>query len=282
MKASLSEQSVFIKTKHHIIFLVLFFLCQRSLEKQTLCANKNYLWRVLLSLCCNRGSVLRGLPLHKFYTAVSFVSVLWKWSPGWHKEKNLRRQCSDEGRIKTLLYLRAGEFRATCSADDERETQIDGGTIFSTQPRQQFFNPFRADSTRFLSSSTPSLSHGIGCCICGSSLCEIMERARAVINVFENRSSSDWFYFKSWVEVIVSFIHFVFLFIFLLIWYCLTWCMGTKYPISPEHYSNTFRFPRVHIFPLSRLLAMYALLIDGKISMRRGLIFLYATFRQSH
>lgn len=123
MKASLSEQSVFIKTKHHIIFLF-FFLCQRSLEKQTLCANKNYLWRVLLSLCCNKGSVLRSLPLHKFYTAVSFVS------PGWHKEKNLHRQCSDEGRIKTLLYLRAGEFRGTYSAADEGETQIDGGAIF--------------------------------------------------------------------------------------------------------------------------------------------------------
>lgn len=22
-----------------------------------------------------------------------FASVLWKWSPGWHREKNLRRQC---------------------------------------------------------------------------------------------------------------------------------------------------------------------------------------------
>lgn len=129
MKASLSEQSVFIKSKHHIVFLGVF-LCQRSLEKQTLRANKNHLWRVLLSLCCNKGSVLRSLPLHKFYTAVGFVSLLRKLSPGWHKEKNPRRQCSDEGRIKTLLYLRAGEFRATSSAADEGETKIDGGTIF--------------------------------------------------------------------------------------------------------------------------------------------------------
>lgn len=44
-----------------------------------------------------------------------------------------------------------------------------------------------------------------------------------------------------------------FYYFFLLIWYCLTWCMGTKYPISPEHYSNTFRFPRVHIFPFVKI-----------------------------
>lgn len=64
---------------------------------------------------------------------------------------------------------------------------------FFTQPRQHFSIPFRANSTRFRSSSTPSLSHGIECCIFGSSLCEIMERASVVINVFENRSSNDWF-----------------------------------------------------------------------------------------
>lgn len=146
------------------------------------------------------------------------------------------------------------------------EIQIDGGTI-SHATTAAFFHPFTADSTRFLSSSAPSLSHGIGCCICGSGQCEITERASAVINVFLKIAVAV-IGFKTWPEVIVSFIHVVFFFfsfyrekLFDLMH------RNKKYPISSEHYSNTFRFTCVHIFLLSRLLAMYALLIDGKISI---------------
>lgn len=147
------------------------------------------------------------------------------------------------------------------------ETQIDGGTI-SHATTAAFFHPFGADSTRFLSSSAPSLSHGIGCCICGSGQCEIMERASAAINVFFLKIAVAVIGFKTWPEVIVSFIHFVFGFFFILSWKTV-WLDASeqKYPISSEHYSNTFIFPCVHIFLLSRLQAMYTLLIDGKISI---------------
>lgn len=145
-----------------------------------------------MSLFCNKGSML----LVYCHTSFILLSVLLATSKNGTlvgmQQKNLHRKCSNEGKIKTLLYLRVGEFRGTFSAADERETQIDGGTIFHSTTAA-FFHPFRVDSTRFLSSSAPSLSHGIGCCICGSILCEIMERACAVINVFENLSSSDWF-----------------------------------------------------------------------------------------